>query len=303
MTPGPAGSSRPAVRRGPNRSRRRVLDVALGVGAVAIGLGADFNVAPTRDARILRIDGSPAYEVTNYKTDILSVYNSGGNQQRTLIEFDLGAVVLEPGQRLATATLTLTASTGFGGSGGQPMEIYQVSRPWTEDGVTWRNAAVAAPWSRGGGDYVGLGHGPEGRPFAVSTASPSNLDPVTWNVTGLVDEWIEGIAPNYGLLLTSRPGNALVFFQRESGQPQFRPVLRLTTESGPPRLRIAPDPATGMVVLFWRGVGTAVLQESAGGGAAPDWSDSPLPVTAEQGRSVVKLIPAVGQRLFRLRSS
>jgi hypothetical protein len=262
---------------------------------------ASYELLPSQDARILGLGG---YDNANYKTDILSVYTFGGNVQRTLMRFDLSGVVLETGQRLSSATLTLSASLSYGGSGGQPTEIYALTRPWTEDGLTWNRATASTPWSAPGGDFVGQGWATTGPPFAVSTATPSqNGEQVTWDVRELVDQWLEGLAPNHGLLLKSVEGNGLIFTQRESSSANLRPVLRLVTESGPPRLRLERDPATGDVVLSWRGVGTAVLQERAGLGLGSAWTDSALAVTPVGGRSVVAVPPAGATRFYRLRSN
>jgi hypothetical protein len=277
--------------------------LAASVFSLAGGLTArtaSYDLLPIKDARVLGF--YPGYEDVNFKADILSAYTAAGNVQRTFMQFDLGGVVLEPGQRLASATLKLIASTGFGGSNGKPMEIYAVTRPWTEDGMTWNRADVATLWSKPGGDFAGLGGDLNGSPYSVSTAKPADGAPVTWDLRELVDQWLEGALLNYGLLLKSVEGSALTFTSRESASPALRPVLLITTEPGPPRLRVEREVATGNVVLSWRGVGTAILQERAALGSGPNWSDSALAVTSSSGRSVVTLTPGSAPRLFRLRS-
>jgi hypothetical protein len=261
---------------------------------------ASYELPPAKDARIL---GLPGYEAANFQQDMLSVYTHGENVQRTLLQFDLSQVVLAPGERLASATLRLSASTGFGGSNGEPMEVYAVARPWTEEGLTWQRASVASPWTTAGGDIAGTDGVPNSPPFAVSTASPADGAPVTWDVGELVDRWLEGVAPNHGLLLKSSEGNGLTFAQRESASAALRPGLEIATEPGPPRLRVGRESATGDVVLSWRGVGTATLQERAAIGTGPDWVDSALTVVPAEGRSVVTVSPAAAWRFYRLRSN
>jgi hypothetical protein len=273
-----------------------VLSLAGGLTARA----ASHDLLPIKDARVLGF--FPDYQDVNFKADILSAYTAVGNVQRTFMQFDLSGVVLEPGQRLASATLKLVAYTGFGGSNGKPMEIYAVTRPWTEDGLTWNRADVATLWSEPGGDYAGVGGDLNGSPYAVSTATPADGAPVTWDLRELVDQWLEGALPNYGLLLKSVEGNALTFNSRESTSSASRPMLLITTEPGPPRLRVEREVATGKVLISWRGVGTAILQERAALGSGSNWSDSALAVTSSSGRSVVTLTPGSGPRLFRLRS-
>jgi hypothetical protein len=261
---------------------------------------ASYEVPPVQDARILGLTG---YESANFQQDILSVYTEDGNVQRTLLQFDLSQVVLAPTERLGSATLRLHASVGFGASEGQPMEIFAVTRPWTEDGVTWWHAAAEAQWSRRGGDFVGVGWRAEGEPWAVSTASVAQDGPVTWEVRELVDQWVEGMASNHGLLLKSSPGNGLVFAPRETSSAAQRPVLIVVTEPGPPRLRVEQEPGAGNVRLSWRGTGNATLQERAAIAGGGTWVDSGWPVAEVDGRSEAMLLPGDAARWFRLRSN
>jgi hypothetical protein len=281
-----------------NHPRRLLLSLWLLGSALALP-AATFELAPAKDARILGMQG---FETANFATDILSVYTFADNVQRSLLEFDLDQITLEPGTRVSAANLTLHASLGFGGSNGKPMFIHAVNRPWSETGLTWQRADHTANWTTAGGDFVGSDGRPHGTPFAVSTAAPTDGGPVTWDVRELVDRWIEGVAQNHGMLLSSTEGNGLTFHQRESLFTGFRPRLQVVTEPGPPRLRMAPESATGNLVLSWRGVGTAVLQERPLTGTHSDWIDSQLPVTTANDRSTVTVTPTAA-RFYRLRSN
>lgn len=271
--------------------------------AATRGVLAETWVLPAAaDARILRIGPDPGYQNANYQQDMLSVYHVGDNQQRTLLRFDLSPVVLPPGQRLVSAQLRLVASTGFGGNPeGRPMEVWRVTRPWTESQVTWLHASAGSPWETPGGEFSGLGE----RPFSTNTSQPANSAPVVWDVTELVDQWLEGVQPNHGMLLKSPAPNGLTFIQREfgggGGSPD-RPQLLLESGPGVPRLLAHLDAATGETVLSWRGVGTAVLQHRSALQSGADWTDVGTPVGVEGTRSVVRVAPADDVRLFRLRT-
>jgi hypothetical protein len=236
----------------------------------------------------------------NYATDILSVYTStsDANLQRTLIQFDFSGIVLAGNERVGSAVLTLVASTAYGGNPGQSMEVYRVLAPWDEQTMTWLQRAANIPWGTPGGDFLGEG----GQAYAASTNAPTTGQQVIWDVTQLVDEWVEQTTPNYGLLLRSYNGNRLTFVQRESPDTNSRPALTVTTAVGVPRLNAAMDQTSGQLVLSWRGVGFAVLQESAGIAGNASWSDSSLVVTPQGGVSVVNVNSSPGPRFFRLRS-
>lgn len=272
------------------------------LGVVPLALGDTWTLPAAADARILSIGNDPGWQNANYQSDILSVYNTGDNQQRTFLYFDLSSVVLPQGQRLRSATLRLVASTGFGGNPqGRPMEVWRVTRPWMESRVTWLQAADNTPWSSPGGDFSGLGE----RPYAVNASQPANNTPVVWEITELVDLWLEGVLPNHGLLLKSPSPNGLTFIQREfggsSGSPD-RPQLLLESGPGVPRLLGSRDAATGETVLWWRGVGTAVLQHRVTFPSDADWVDVGTPPGVEGSRSVVRIPPGGETRFFRLRS-
>lgn len=265
------------------------------MSSASLGIAATFALEPVADARVISYGG--ALDVSNYATDFLSVYTMAGNVQRTFLQFDLSGIALASNERVESAVLTLTASTAWGGNTGRAMEVYRVVAPWSEQSLSWLRRMGSTPWGTPGGDLAGDG----GQAYAVSTHSPANNEPVSWDLTRLVEEWVEGFTPNYGMLLKSYNGNALTFVQRESPVVAARPALTITTGPGVPLLKGELDPGTGQVVLSWRG-DAAVLQYRAmadGGG----WTDSALPVSPEGARSVVRHNPgATGTSFFRLRS-
>lgn len=266
---------------------------------VALAARAEtWALEATAAARILRIGNAEFYQDANYRNDILSVYHVGDNEQRSLLKFDLSPVVLPAGHRLLSARLRLVASTAFGGNpAGQPMEVWRVTQPWTESEVTWRNAFTGSPWNPAGGGFAGTGEGP----FAVNTSQPGSNSPVEWLLTDLVEQWLDGIHPNHGLLLKSPAPNNLTFVQRES-VPQDRPQLLLESAPGTPRLLVQLDAATGDVLLSWRTSGPVVLQQSFPLRTGAAWTAVDAPVDVVDRQSVVRIPSAGDARLFRLQS-
>jgi hypothetical protein len=248
---------------------------------------------PSADARIISYGGSLDHQ--NYAGDILSVYTSttAGNIQRTLLRFDLSGLSLAADERVVSAVLEMVASTGFGGNQGKPMEVYRLLEPWSESVVTWLRRDTNLPWRAPGGDY-------ENQVIASSVAIPGNNERVAWDVTRLVDDWIEQASPNYGLLLRSYDGNGLTFVQHESPQTNLWPSLTITVGPAPPRLKISKGAVPGELRLFWRGAGNAVLEESDGA-HGPAWSDSHLQVSVQGQESEAVFSPSVAPRFFRLR--
>ncbi len=275
----------------PDDMRTRAILFALITTAVVLtnAIAATYSLQPVADARVIDIPGDTT---VNFGGDFLSVYTAVGNVQRSLIQFDLSSITLATNETVQSATLTLIASTDFGfNDTQQPMEIYRVLSPWTETGVTWSNRDATDAWINGGGDFIGT----NGLPYAVSTLSPTNGQPVTWDVTALVQEWLTHASTNNGLLLKSENGNALTFAARES-DPSTRPNLTVITGLAPLYIR-----SSGSQVQVWWTSTNSVLQEKTNLNPAIAWGDSLRAVAHSNGTNSVTISPPTGNDFFRLR--
>lgn len=216
---------------------------------VTVNKPGEYLLNPTADARIgtvLGTDGGSIY---------LSVYDNGGNIQRTVIQFDLSG--LGTNQLITNAVLKLYADASLyptGNPDGEVMEIYRITEPWTELQVAWYDRTSNDAWETPGGDYVGTTGVADISPYATNdttipgsyySISPVELD---WNVTSLVQDWYSGIHTNDGLLVLSYPGNGLVFHSRESGSSI--PVLEVDT-AVPGGTVITATETNGIVELNW----------------------------------------------------
>lgn len=265
------------------------------VAAFTKATAATYSLEPVADARVIALSG---YLNLNFSSDILSCYtdSSGGNTQRTFIQFDLSSITLAPTQIVQSATLKLIASTSFGtNTGFQPMEIYRVLSPWSEGSLTWSNRDSTHVWTIPGGDFIGAGN----QPYAVSTASPASGQAVTWDVTALVQEWVSQVTTNYGLMLKSENGNRLTFDQRELATASLRPNLTVIVGPGLPPFHAYSS--GGQVVVWWTST-NAILQERTNLNPAAAWSDSIRPVTQLNGSNAVTISGPKGNNFFRLRN-
>jgi hypothetical protein len=152
----------------------------------------------------------------------LSVHTGVGNVQRTLLQFDLSSIPSDATIDSAVLTLTANQSLGsnLGNPGGAAMDLYRVTQPWIETGVTWNNTGSGA-WTAGG-TYAGTTGVQDVSPYASNNQTvPTGYttQDLTWDITALVAEWVSGAQANNGLLIRSFDGNDLHFNSRTGSDP------------------------------------------------------------------------------------
>jgi Tfp pilus assembly protein PilX len=107
-----------------------------------------------------------------------------GNNARSMLKFDLAA--LPVGATVTSATLWLNLAS----SGGLSLVTgaYKVTATWAEGTATWSNTG-------NGGTFDAL-------PVATATFTAAVARWVGWSLpVGLIQEWRDGVTPNYGVLL------------------------------------------------------------------------------------------------------
>lgn len=186
----------------------------------------------------------------------LVVYNGDGPDYRSLLRFDLGPVTLPAGATLVSARLDLAALS----TQGAPIEAYGVTRPWAEgtgsygntlDGATWAQAEPGTAWTSAGGDIDACSdHGLGANGVVASVLPRTGINSL--ELRPLVARWLEGSAPNHGVLLALSAGSSYTgttFGSRESGQP---PTLVISYLSA-----AVPDTTAPSVRLVAPGEGAA----------------------------------------------
>jgi hypothetical protein len=173
---------------------------------------------------------------TNYVSeDILSVYHRGGNDQNSLLLFDLSSI--PSGKTITKATLIIWHDTAIWptGDNGVETQVFRLTKPWVQWQVTWNSVSGYrpsnyVPWDQPGGDFAGNQGLKDGSDPYTSTAlnlddnSPGIFE-MDIDVTSLVKEWYSGVSTNYGLLLTAPDGNGLHFRADRGPDPSVYPTL------------------------------------------------------------------------------
>jgi alpha-tubulin suppressor-like RCC1 family protein/fibronectin type 3 domain-containing protein len=151
---------------------------------------------------------------TNYGTATsVSVMSRTGMARRVPVQFDLSGIPAN--STINSATLELYATTV---SGSQTLNVHRISGSWLENTVTWAN-----------------------QPSYDSTADSSIAGGTAagwkiWDVTSLVQEWIDGTSANYGFLVkcsteTGPTSISYTFASKENATTANRPILRINYAS------------------------------------------------------------------------
>ncbi|MBN2201010.1 DNRLRE domain-containing protein [bacterium] len=154
--------------------------------------------------------------------------NFGGEQyfgdiDRFLIRFNLPAGL--NGKRILSADLGFYVWNQSDFHSDEFLDIFTLSRSWSEYEATWLNASDGVPWISPGGDadlYA---------PIARISHLPDAAD---WDhtfypaadITSLVQGWVDGETPNHGLLVMNSGSTGIGFKASEYGEGS-RPFLEI----------------------------------------------------------------------------
>ena len=136
---------------------------------------------------------------------------SGPTKKRSFVVFDLSSI--PAGSTISSATLDLCAIAVPATT--RTYQVERVAVAWTESGVTWSSQpAVAATGS-------------------ATTTTPSVAGCMSWTATTDVQDWINGVASNFGWRVrdsSEGTGPALTTFRarEDVGVPSEQPKLTVT---------------------------------------------------------------------------
>lgn len=189
----------------------------------------------------------------NYGSDVaLYVESYDSKQRRSLIQFDLSTIPSDA--QITSATLkfyyaSYSCSVVAGDSpSGRIYWAYQVTQPWTDNEITWNRYDGINSWTNTGGDYTEAG----GASLVMPGSFPTWVD---WDVTSIVEAWVEDSQPNYGFLIKDGDETATVdnwvwasFRSSEySTQADRNPILEIIYTQSQPDL-VVPEVPFGSII-------------------------------------------------------
>ncbi len=176
-----------------------------------------------------------------------------GQPIHALVHWDISA--LPAGATVHAATITLAVNN----KSPNPYRIYEALRPWVESTVTWSRFDAGMPWSTAGAGSNGLDRGEEVLGTTPHDDQSFAIRTVVLNAAGvkLVQDWLDGVRANYGLILVGDPAvgnNGLNLESSEDPSALLRPRLNVhytlgATSCSPLTCRAVADTGNRMVAM------------------------------------------------------
>ena len=141
--------------------------------------------------------------------DKLELKLKSGETRQVLVQFDLASV--------PTGSVVTSATVGFWveNDSQDAVSVHQITHQWSEYSATWNDM---------GSNYATT---------AVASFIPSSKDQiVTVDVTALVQQWVNGSVPNYGLMLLGHSDKDAKLQSKETKDGDLRPFLQIVYSSG-----------------------------------------------------------------------
>jgi hypothetical protein len=206
---------------------------------LAVVLVSNFISAPSFTSQP-GIEGKDAYidsgqQNRNYGASTTINVNAV-DSMRGLIEFNLSGI--SPTANITNATITLYLSSK--GTGANiPVTMRRINSSWIEgtgdgtssnDGATWNNRTNLSLWASAGGDF-------DSKVWANVTVSAQDVF-YTFDITPLVQNWVNGTYPNYGIIIRADNTNGIwKFASSDDINATRRPKINITyPDTGAPSI-------------------------------------------------------------------
>lgn len=187
----------------------------------------------------------------------VNMYNSG-QEMHSLYTFDTPSLPGDAALESATLNINIMYFVKYA-QNGQPyipidVNVYAIAQPWVPTEMSWDMADLATSWTTPGGTIGDL--------IDTVTVTPGHVGSfVSFDITGLVQDWIDNTSTNMGVLLMSdfdQSKSGLQIGSEDYSNEAVHPFVTLTYSSAP----AVPEPAT--VVLTICGIAAAVVRRRIG---------------------------------------
>jgi len=221
------------------------------------GVSPSSAYSGARDVILATPDDAELNANTGGMDHVEVFWGEGVEHRRCLLFWDLSALPSDITVQRADVELYRYEA---GAENAMPISLYRMTRAWTEgtgldfwpdpsyvpDGATWALAGPGTSWTTPGGDF-------ETTPISSIALAPGMEHGwIALDATAAVRAWVQGGAPNHGLLLRPEGGDYTYhyFYSREHSEPDLRPRLVVVYSSGAVTATDTPAPTpTGGATL------------------------------------------------------
>ncbi|NIV45881.1 MAG: DUF4347 domain-containing protein, partial [Gammaproteobacteria bacterium] len=193
------------------------------------GVLSTANLAPIEDTYIDNNNNTTNFGSSSGMT--IDKSGGGAGNQRALLKFDLSFI--PAGATINSATLTMEATSI---DGALNIDIYEILENWSETTATWNDRDTGTSWTDAGGTY---------NPTAEATLNTNSTGQHTWDISALVQAWVDGTSANNGILIGSPDTGTNVTATYESREGSVGPILTIDYTVPPGETYFLDDDTSG----------------------------------------------------------
>ena len=147
------------------------------------------------------------------------VSSAASDTTRSLLRFDIASIPM--GAKIIQASMSLQRQSGSAPD--EPISAHRITNDWSENSVTWNWRKTGRNWNTGGGDY-------DNTAIATTLVGGSGNQRFNWDITSLVQDWVNGSFPNYGVILVAGVAGMVGerFYTSDESYEDRRPRLSVT---------------------------------------------------------------------------
>ena len=166
-----------------------------------------ITLTPVKDTYVTQNNVGSSYG----SSTLLQTKFKEGSKREALLQFDLFGI--PQGALITTAHLRLYSGYSRKFRKDTATRVYATLGSWSES-TTWNTKP------------------PRASSYEDSIAVTSTRQYFQWNITNLVQDWVDGVETNYGVTIRSEGGGELYFSSREASSN--KPILYIEYSSPPP---------------------------------------------------------------------